>query len=79
VLPVGNWYRYNRNDKSGIAEVNQKEYIKVTKENLEKEHICRAISNNKDIKRQLFDTSPVIFGWLSGRQPDITIFIEITK
>lgn len=55
------------------------EYIKVTKENLEKEHICCAISNHKDIKRQPFDASPVIFGWLSGRQPDITIFIEITK
>ena len=24
------------------------EYIRVTKENLEKEHICCAISNNKD-------------------------------
>ncbi len=26
------------------------EYIKVTKENIEKEHICCAISNNKDIQ-----------------------------
>ena len=26
------------------------EYIRVTKENLEKEHICCAISNNKDIQ-----------------------------
>lgn len=26
------------------------EYIKLTKENLEKEHICCAISNNKDIQ-----------------------------
>ena len=26
------------------------EYIKVTNENIEKEHICCAISNNNDIK-----------------------------
>ena len=26
------------------------EYIRVTKDNLEKEHICCAISNNKDIQ-----------------------------
>ena len=26
------------------------EYIKVTNENIEKEHICCAISNNKDIQ-----------------------------
>ena len=26
------------------------EYIKVTKENIDKEHICCAISNNKDIQ-----------------------------
>ena len=26
------------------------EYIKLTKENLENEHICCAISNNKDIQ-----------------------------
>ena len=26
------------------------EFIRVTKENLEKEHICCAISNNKDVQ-----------------------------
>ena len=26
------------------------EYIRVTRENLEKEHICCAISNNKDVQ-----------------------------
>lgn len=26
------------------------EYIRVTKENLDREHICRAISNNRDIQ-----------------------------
>lgn len=26
------------------------EYIRVTKENIDKEHICCAISNNKDIQ-----------------------------
>lgn len=26
------------------------EYIRVTKENIEREHICCAISNNKDVK-----------------------------
>ena len=26
------------------------EYIRITKDNLEKEHICCAISNNKDVQ-----------------------------
>lgn len=26
------------------------EYVRITKENLEKEHICCAISNNKDVQ-----------------------------
>ena len=29
------------------------EYIRVTKDNLEKEHICCAISNNKDVQKGL--------------------------
>ena len=29
---------------------NDMEYIRVTKENLEKEHICCAISNNNDVQ-----------------------------
>lgn len=44
------------------------EYIKVTKENIDKEHICCAISNNRDIQvslkkgwmRKCFDDSLVI-------------------
>ena len=30
------------------------EYIRVTKENLESEHICCAIANNKDIRVAFF-------------------------
>ena len=30
------------------------EYIRVTNENIEKEHICCAISNNKDLAERTF-------------------------
>lgn len=46
------------------------DYIRVTKENLEKEHICCAISNNKDIqvssKKQ----------WLSEMFADGLVFLK---
>ena len=46
------------------------EYIRVTKENLEQEHICCAISSNKDIqvssKKQ----------WLSGRLEEGLVFLK---
>ncbi len=49
------------------------EYIKVTKENLEQEHICCAISNNKDIqvssKKQ----------WLSERLGEGLVFLKSTE
>ena len=32
------------------------EYIRVTKENLEEEHICCAISNNKDVQMSRWAT-----------------------
>ena len=40
------------------------EYIRVTKDNLEKEHICCAISNNKDVHFSRYDItqSYMIFG-----------------
>ena len=34
------------------------EYIKVTNENIEKEHICCAISNNNDIQVSSKNTKP---------------------
>lgn len=46
------------------------EYIRVTKENLEKEHICCAISNNKDI--QVASKK----AWLAERFDDGLVFIK---
>ena len=57
-------------DKSVLIEVNAMEYIKVTKENLEKEHICCAISNNKDI--QVSSKKE----WLSDRFEDGLVFLK---
>lgn len=49
-------------------EVLVMEYIQVTKENLEKEHICCAISNNKDVQVSSKKT------WLSERFDDGLVF-----
>ncbi len=46
------------------------EYIKVTKENLEQEHICCAISNNKDA--QVLSKKE----WLLGRFDDGLVFLK---
>lgn len=49
------------------------EYIKVTKENLETEHICCAISNNKDI--QVLSKK----AWLRERFEDGLVFLKSTE
>lgn len=46
------------------------EYIRVTKENLDKEHICCAISNNNDV--QVLSKK----AWLAGRFDDGLVFIK---
>ena len=46
------------------------EYIKVTKENLEKEHICCAISNNKDIQVSSKKA------WLADRFDEGLVFLK---
>ena len=46
------------------------EYIRVTKENLEKEHICCAISNNKDIQVSSKKA------WLSDRFDEGLVFLK---
>lgn len=46
------------------------EYIKVTKENLEKEHICCAISNNKDVQVSSKKA------WLSERFDEGLVFLK---
>ncbi len=46
------------------------EYIRVTKENLEKEHICCAISNNKDIQVSSKKA------WLAERFDDVLVFLK---
>ena len=46
------------------------EYIRVTKENLEKEHICCAISNNKDVQVSSKKA------WLSDRFDDGLVFLK---
>jgi len=49
------------------------EYIRVTKENIESEHICCAISNNKDI--QVASKK----AWLSERFDDGLVFLKSTE
>lgn len=49
------------------------EYIKVTNENIEKEHICCAISNNKDIQVSSKKA------WLSERFEDGLVFLRSTE
>lgn len=49
------------------------EYIKVTKENIEKEHICCAISNNNDI--QVASKK----AWLSEQFEDGLVFLKSTE
>lgn len=46
------------------------EYIRVTKENLESEHICCAISNNKDV--QVASKK----AWLAGRLDEGLVFLK---
>jgi len=49
------------------------EYIRVTMENLEKEHICCAISNNKDIQVRSKKE------WLAERFKDGLVFLKSTE
>lgn len=49
------------------------EYIRVTKENIESEHICCAISNNKDIQVSSKKA------WLSERFDDGLVFLKSTE
>lgn len=49
------------------------EYIKVTKDNLEKEHICCAISNNKDVQVSSKKA------WLAERFDDGLVFLKSTQ
>ena len=46
------------------------EYIRVTKENLEKEHICCAITNNKDVQVSSKKA------WLSDRFEEGLVFLK---
>jgi predicted GNAT family acetyltransferase len=49
------------------------DYIRVTKDNLESEHICCAISNNKDVQVSSKKS------WLSGRFDDGLVFLKSTE
>ena len=49
------------------------EYIRVTKENLEKEHICCAISNNKDVQVSSKKA------WLTDRFDEGLVFLKSTE
>ncbi|SHM91208.1 N-acetyltransferase [Ruminococcus flavefaciens] len=49
------------------------EYVRVTKENIENEHICCAISNNKDIQVSSKKA------WLSGRFDEGLVFLKSTE
>ena len=49
------------------------EYIRVTRDNLEKEHICCAISNNKDVQVSSKKT------WLAERFDEGLVFLKSTE
>lgn len=49
------------------------EYMRVTKENLDKEHICCAISNSRDIQVSSKKS------WLEGRLDDGLVFLKSTE
>lgn len=49
------------------------EYVKVTKENIEKEHICCAISNNNDVQVSSKKA------WLSDRFDEGLVFLKSTE
>ena len=49
------------------------DYIRVTEENLETEHICCAISNNKDIQVSSKKA------WLKDRFKDGLVFLKSTE
>ena len=49
---------------------NNMEYIRVTKENIDKEHICCAISSNKDV--QVISKKD----WLRDRFDDVLVFLK---
>ena len=59
-------------DKKLFNKTNM-EYIRVTKENLEQEHICCAISNNKDVQVSSKKA------WLAERFDDGLVFLKIDK
>ena len=68
-LPVRLKARMNLN----FTEIYIMEYIKVTNENIEKEHICCAISNNNDIQVSSKKA------WLSERFEDGLVFLKSTE
>ena len=60
----------NRNLYTNKQNIMEAKYITLTKENIEKEHICCAISNNKDIQV----SSKKI--WLKERFDDGLVFLK---
>ena len=67
--------RKHFNKDLGVAAVNEKgemsmDYIRVTKDNLEKEHICCAISNNKDVQVSSKKA------WLTDRFDEGLVFLK---
>ncbi len=68
--PVASTRREFRSKERGIEHM---EYIRVTKENLEKEHICCAISNNKDVQVSSKKA------WLTERFDEGLVFMKFLK
>ena len=48
------------------------EYIRITKDNIEEEHICCAISNNKDVQVSSKKA------WLSERFNEVLVFLIVS-
>ncbi len=62
-----------RTPRSMTEKVKKMEYIRVTKENIEKEHICCAISNNKDVQVSSKKA------WLTERFDEGLVFLKSTE
>ena len=56
-----------------LGQENEMEYLRITKDNLEKEHICCAISNNRDL--QVASKK----AWLADRLDEGLVFLKSTE
>ena len=77
VVDLSIFYDEGNESETERKKLNQEgmimEYIQVTRENIEKEHICCAISNNKDVQVSSKKA------WLTNRFDDGLVFLKSTE